>query len=90
MVGPKCPEQFICLAVFGLVQFGLESFEDSPVHYLYLSIQLGLADKCKVVPNVKLDAEVSKDLIIKLPAIIGDDGMGESIPIDNQFLEEFF
>lgn len=47
-----------------------------------------MTDECKSMLNVELDTKISKSLIIKLSAIVGDDDMWEPIPIDYRPPEE--
>lgn len=77
MVGLKYPRQFIYPPTFGLVQFGSKPLKNRSVCDLYLIIRLRVIDKCELVPSVKLDVEVLEGLIIELPTIISDNGMGE-------------
>lgn len=40
------------------------------------------------MPNVELSAEISKNLVVELLAIVGNDGMRESLPVDYRLSEE--
>lgn len=48
--------------------------ENSLVCDLHLAIRLRVTDRHKLVPDMKLDAEVLEDLIIELLTIVSDNG----------------
>lgn len=67
---PKYPEQLICTSTFRLVQLLLVPLKDGLVWDFHLAIHLGMVDRCKLMPNMKLGIEVLKSLVIKLSMTI--------------------
>lgn len=62
--------------------------EDGLVCDLYRAIILWVIDGCESVPNVELNIKIFESLVVKLLAIVGDDGMRELVSIDYRLLEE--
>lgn len=63
-------------SAFEIIQPGSESLKDGPIHDLGFSISLSMADRSESMVDVQLGAKPLEGSIVKLPAIIGDDGVG--------------